>query len=367
MTDKLTNEEAFKLIESGNAKIDAGQAEILMGTTALKANMLPPVDPPVDPQPPIEPPKPVNVVTVSDLAELNKVAAAAKQPTQINLTSGKHGILVLKGLTATALTIVLGGATLQGIRVLNSQNVAISKALSVISAAGSMVQVADSSGVTFTDCETTDGTTYGFSALRSKNVAFIRCRAQRVKDGFQANGCDGLIFKDAYARRTTADGMTFAACSNVHIDGFDASEFNTTAGGHPDVIQFFTKGTTVSSKNILIENVRYVRGKGFGQAQGVFITDQVGTLPYENVTVRNCSFVGAMYNGIAISNAVNVAVNDNEVIPYTDMDSRIQMNDIRNGKVTGNKCTKVLAGGTNTNLLVEDNTIIKPIPVPAAA
>lgn len=366
MAEKLTNDEAFALIASGVAKIDAGQAEILMGTTALQANMLPPVIPPADPDPPIKPPEPVNTVTVKSLDELTKVAAAAKQPTQINLTSGKHGILTLKNLKATALTIVLAGATLQGIRVQASENISISKALSVLDGTGSQVQVTDSSGVTFTDCETTDGPKlYGFSALRSKKVAFIRCRAQRVKDGFQANGCDGLIIKDAYARRTAADGMTFAACSNVHVDGFDASEIGS--GGHPDVIQFFTKGTTAPSKNILIENVRYVRGVGATQAQGIFLTDQVGTLPYENVVIRNCSIIGGMYNGIMVSNGINVAVNDNEVIPYTDMDSRVQMNNIKGGSVTGNKFTKILQDGVNTGLVIKDNTTIKPIPVPAAA
>lgn len=121
MAEKLTNEEAFALIAAGTAKIDAGQAEILMGTTALQANMLPPVDPPgpVDPEPPIKPPEPVNTITVKTLAELNKVASAATQPTQINLSSGKHGVLTLKALAKTALTIVLAGATLQGIRVMN--------------------------------------------------------------------------------------------------------------------------------------------------------------------------------------------------------------------------------------------------------
>lgn len=330
-------------IDAARAKIAQGQATVNEGVAELLEATAPVVTPPAKPEPVdpppvvVEPPKPdASVITVNSLAELTKAAAAAKVPTRIKLASGKHGILTLKNLKAAALTIELTGAVLQGVRVQASENIAIIGARSILDGAGSQVQVKDSAEVSFTDCETTDGTTYGFSALNSTGVAFIRCKAARVKDGFQANGCDGLVIKDAHVRETTADGGTFAACSNVHIDGFDVSDVNPSPGAHPDVIQFFTKGTTKPSENILIENVRYVRGATGGIAQGIFITDQVGTMRYSNVRIRNCWLEGAMYNGIALSNVDDFEIIGNTIQPYAGMDSRIQINGSANGRVEGN-------------------------------
>lgn len=353
-------------IDAARAKLVKAQAEFNEGVADLLEATAPVVEPPKEePKPPVVVPPVVTdpalaKIAVNSLAELTKAAAAAKVPTQITLSSGKHGILTLKGLKTAALTIVLTGATLQGVRVQGCENIGIIGARSILDGSGSQVQVKDSALIAFTDCETTDGTTYGFSALNSQIISFVRCKAARVKDGFQANGCDRLYIKDAHVRAVTSDGMTFAACSNVHIDGFDVSDFNPSAGAHPDVIQFFTKGTSAPSKNITIENVRYVRGKGGGIAQGIFITDQTGSLPYENITIRNCRIEGGMYNGIKVANAKGVTITGCTVQPYEGMDSRIDLERVTGAVLTDNAYTKLLSDPT-TKPTVTGDRIIKAI------
>ena len=48
--------------------------------------------------------------------------------------------------------------------------------------------------------------------------------------------------------------------------------------------------------------------------QGIFISDEVGTLPYQRVTVTDNVIVGAMYNGIAVAGANDAKLTNNTVI-----------------------------------------------------
>src|SRR3546814_18292453 len=55
-----------------------------------------------------------------------------------------------------------------------------------------------------------------------------------------------------------------------------------------------------------------VRGDGEG-AQGIFLRDQLGHLPYEHVTISNNAIAGTGYNGIRVIRAKHLTVTGNEL------------------------------------------------------
>jgi nitrous oxidase accessory protein NosD len=85
------------------------------------------------------------------------------------------------------------------------------------------------------------------------------------------------------------------------------------AGDHPDAIQFLTAGATATASDILVaRNVVY---RGSGEAtQGIFLRDQVGSLPFERVTIRENLVVGTGYNGILVMGAKDIAIVGNILI-----------------------------------------------------
>ncbi len=82
------------------------------------------------------------------------------------------------------------------------------------------------------------------------------------------------------------------------------------AGDHPDAIQFLTTGTTAASHDINITGNLITRGTG-DAVQGIFMRDEVGTLPYANVNIDNNMLVGTGYNGITVLGGKTVAVTNN--------------------------------------------------------
>ena len=50
--------------------------------------------------------------------------------------------------------------------------------------------------------------------------------------------------------------------------------------------------------------------------QGIFMGDETGKLPYENVKIQDNLLVGTGYNGIGLSNMRNVEILRNELLSY---------------------------------------------------
>jgi hypothetical protein len=113
------------------------------------------------------------------------------------------------------------------------------------------------------------------------------------------------------------DGMNFANVQRIVIDGNKFSDFFVGEGDHPDAIQFWTAGTKQASSNIIIRNNQIFQGRGAG-TQGIFLTDQVGTLPYQNVRIENnLLYVYDGYNGIMVGHGRGVEIIGNSVLSET--------------------------------------------------
>ena len=137
-----------------------------------------------------------------------------------------------------------------------------------------------------------------------------------------------------------SDGVSGGGTSKLTISGNTFTDFSPAAGDHPDAIQLWTKGAKGSAHDIVISDNLITRGEG-GVMQGIFLTDQVGNLPYQNLTITNNVVAGGMYNGIMVLNAENAQITGNTVAGFADMKSWIRLDKV-SGVVSGNDAEQYL-------------------------
>ena len=154
----------------------------------------------------------------------------------------------------------------------------------------------------------------------------------------------------------SVDGVRGGGSSYVTISDNAFYDFYPATGSHPDAIQFWTTNETTSAHDITITNNSIVRGTG-GTAQGIFIGDEVGTLPYLNVKISGNLLSGDAYNGISVGHGQNVTITDNIVWGFSDQTSWIRLNQINGGVVTGNTVNSFLTSSL-TNVTMSNNTIV---------
>lgn len=154
----------------------------------------------------------------------------------------------------------------------------------------------------------------GLNVVGSQQVTVKASRFEQLGRGIQMSGSTGLrlIGNDFRAMRT--DGMNFANVQQVLIDRNHFRDFFVGEGDHPDAIQFWTLGTTKASADVTISNNQVFQGQGAG-TQGIFLTDQVGTLPYTNIRIENnLLYVEDGYNGIMVGNGRQIMISGNSVL-----------------------------------------------------
>jgi Right handed beta helix region len=154
----------------------------------------------------------------------------------------------------------------------------------------------------------------GLNFVDSRNVTVKASRFEQLGRGLSASGSTDIMISGNIFRHMRTDGANFANVQRVTIDGNKFSDFFVGEGDHPDAIQFWTAGTKQASSNIIIRNNQIFQGRGAG-TQGIFLTDQVGSLPYENVRIENnLLYVYDGYNGIMVGHGRKIEIIGNSVL-----------------------------------------------------
>ena len=166
------------------------------------------------------------------------------------------------------------------------------------------------------------------------------------------------------------DGIAGGDNTQITISNNLFTSFDHTGSVHPDAIQFWTAGTTKSSSDIVIKDNVIDRGSGVA-VQGIFLNDEVGTLPFKNVSITNNVVIGEMYNGIAILHATNATLSGNTVIAAEDQPSWIGVINVASAQLDDNVATTFKLTGSSvvghgdvlaTSLtLQDDGTYLSPL------
>jgi len=177
-----------------------------------------------------------------------------------------------------------------------------------------------------------------FLLRESANVSITNSNFEYLLTGVTQLNDNGLVFSGNNLQYLAGDGIDGGGSSNVQIlNNYETNAVADTVGVHPDFIQFQTAGTASAASNIIIENNTFVRGGG-APVQGVFIGDDTGVMPFQNVTISGNVVAGGMYNGIDVTGANQVNISGNVVAGYSDMESWIR-----------------LGNGTETNVALSNN------------
>ncbi len=199
----------------------------------------------------------------------------------------------------------------------------------------------------------------GLLIRSSSNVKVTCSEFQQLDHAISMMSSTGVRIEDNEFHDLRADGLVSAGTSSVQTVSNGLTDFYPVEGDHPYAIQFLTRGTTASARDISISDNLIDRGEG-GITQGIFMTDQVGTLPYQNVTITNNVLVGTMYSDIAVANDANITVGGNTVAALSDMKSFIQVLNVNGAVVTNNSAAVFNYTGT-TNLTTTGNVVVTAV------
>jgi L-fucose mutarotase/ribose pyranase (RbsD/FucU family) len=160
-----------------------------------------------------------------------------------------------------------------------------------------------------------------------------------------------------------SDGLNFADVQRVVIDRNSFRDFTVGDGDHPDAIQFWTTGTTRSSTDIVITNNEIFQGRGAG-TQGIFLTDQVGSLPYQNVRIENnLLYVFDGYNGIMVANGRGVQIIGNSILSEQSDNQKFWIRlEKTEGSIVRNNIADSIVNQNNAGMTLANNVFLDKDP-----
>jgi Ca2+-binding RTX toxin-like protein len=174
------------------------------------------------------------------------------------------------------------------------------------------------------------------------NVSVTNSEFQQLGIGMSVGGDQFVTIANNSFHDIRTDGIDNNGTSNISIAGNEFSNFWHLDGDHSDAIQFWTNGTTASAHDISVDNNVFVQGAGIPM-QGVFIQDEVGTLPYSNVDVSGNLVVGGNWNGIYVKHASNVTIAGNELVSLkNEATPWVRLINVNSGSVHDNSANQFL-------------------------
>lgn len=213
----------------------------------------------------------------------------------------------------------------------------------------------------------------GLSIRNSEDIKVIGSEFYELGRGLAIGSSKRILAHGNFAHDLRSDGFDFAEVTWCEITENHIRNIRRYGNDHPDGIQFWTSGTKTPSTDILIARNLLERGEG-GGFQGIFLRDQLGTLPYERVRIEDnlllCTGWSAIrvIGGKSIEACRNVLVTFDkagEVVPselvtyalFQKVDQLLAQDNSAD-RISFDRCTDV----TDLN-----NTITKPVDDEGAA
>jgi Ca2+-binding RTX toxin-like protein len=312
---------------------------------------------------------------VSNTAGLSAALKTAHDGDTILLNAGTYSGLAIKNLSfASGVNIVskdlaheavLNNFTVTGANGLHFSNVELQTTGTATNAWA--FQVDGSKNVSFDHVSvhgSMDGNAQndmeGISVLGSSNVSITNSEFQQLFRAVGFGNTNGVTISGNSFHDLRTTGIMGAQTSNVQINNNTFTNFKPMAGDHPDAIQFLTTATTAASHDISITGNVMTRGNG-DAIQGIFLRDEIGTMPYANVKIASNLLVGEGYNGVAVLGGQNLQITDNTLISY-DGKTNVNWFLVQNADkvvASGNSATQI--GFDHVTNLVETKDTINQV------
>jgi len=154
--------------------------------------------------------------------------------------------------------------------------------------------------------------------------------------------------------RNSSDGFNFANVDNVLIQANYLHDFLAApdSTSHPDMIQFWTSGTTSPSTNITIVDNYLDAGSGI-TTQSIFMRNEVvdtgaagAEMFYQNVTISNNVIVNRHVHGITVGETAGLVIDNNTILQKSTISE--------DGTISVPKINVALA---STGVTISDNVV----------
>lgn len=272
------------------------------------------------------------IINVSNASQLTAALNNAHGGDTIRLAAGNYGSLDLNGIQnnnlrySSDVTItsadanneaVFNSASIRYVTNLKFDNVDFSMTGS--GANNSLIWVDNSSGITVTnamlDGYRVGGIQNGFRASNSSDVELSNSELADFYYGAAISRTNNLRVTGNNVHDMDFDGMRFAQVQNVQITGnYLHDQSGVVNGGHRDMIQFWTEGTTAASENVNISGNKIDVGTG-KMIQSIFVWNELGNPNlYKNFTISNNYIEGNHPHGITVGEANGLSITGNTVI-----------------------------------------------------
>jgi hypothetical protein len=166
------------------------------------------------------------------------------------------------------------------------------------------------------------GTGNGLLVTGSSNIAITGNDFHDFHRGAVFSKSSNLTVSANEVHNMSSDGLDFAQVKNVLIQGNSIHDFSRseTNGDHPDMIQFFTNGTTEASSNIKIVDNYLNVGSGTW-TQSIFMRNEVvdlgmagASMFYQNVVIANNVIRNSHANAIIVGEVNNLKIDNNTLL-----------------------------------------------------
>lgn len=181
----------------------------------------------------------------------------------------------------------------------------------------------------------------GLGFQRSARITVINSEFQQLNRALSVSVCQEIKISGNHLHDIRSDGIDMAQVSKVEISRNIFRNFRPVGSDHPDAIQFWTRNTTEPSRDVLISDNLIMKGEG-AYTQGIFLTDQIKSNPYERITVTNNLILGTGYNALRIHNTTDLTVANNELVSFAgDNNTFLLIKGVDRVTATGNRATIV--------------------------
>lgn len=204
-------------------------------------------------------------------------------------------------------------------------------------------------------------TSWGLTIRYSSNVSVTNSEFDQLKCAIHYMKNDNVTLEGNKVSNILNDGFIGSSTSNLVIKDNFFTNFQHAGPVHPDCIQLYTRPGDATAHDILITGNVYVRGNGT-PVQGIWIRNDSGLSPFENVTVTNNTIIGSAYHGIGATAVGSLVMTGNRVQGYDDQPANIWVGDTRGSVLVQNNVSNWYNydGGNGT---FTGNAVTSTIPV----
>ncbi len=144
--------------------------------------------------------------------------------------------------------------------------------------------------------------------------------------GVTAGSVQDVVIRDNNIHDMRSEGMNFSTVNRILIEDNTIRDFRASVGSgdHPDMIQFWTTGTTKPTTDVIIRGNTLDMGDG-SFTQSIFMRNEVvdsgkggAAMYYQNVLIEDNVIYNGQLHGITVGETNGLIIRDNSVLRVVD-------------------------------------------------